>query len=153
MVTALACTQDRWWIFPVWGLTSENWSMAHPVLLCYKCCNKGVSLMACKASLTSRHLRKMSFLTLSWRRGCCRAPTLFFVLSYLNFQTMAQRLWFCFNLGLLPMLQILMSCFFIPNQNSGFPTSSTGGWQVCEFTYRGQTSSHRAASGYLHDCG
>ena len=41
--------------------------MVHPVLLCCKCSNKGVSLMAYKASLTSRHLRKRSFLILPWR--------------------------------------------------------------------------------------
>lgn len=41
--------------------------MMHPVLLCCKCSNKGMSLMAHKASLQSRHLRKRSFLTLPWR--------------------------------------------------------------------------------------
>lgn len=68
LVLLLQPASDTWWIFLVWGLSSESWSMVHCLLLCCKCFNKGVSLMAYKASLTSRHIGKMSFLTLPWRR-------------------------------------------------------------------------------------
>lgn len=68
MVTTSARTQDRWWIFLLWGLISESWSMVQSELLCCKCSNKGMSLVAYKASLTSRHLRKIRFFTLPWRR-------------------------------------------------------------------------------------
>lgn len=68
MVLLLQPASDTWWIFLVWGLSSESWIVVHPLLLCCKCSHKGVSLMAYKVSLTSRHIRKMSFLTLPWRR-------------------------------------------------------------------------------------
>jgi len=68
MVTASDRTRDRWWIFLVWGLISESWSMVHPVLLCCKGSNKAVSPMAYKAIVTSRHWGRMSFLTWPWWR-------------------------------------------------------------------------------------
>lgn len=90
MVLLLQPASNTWWIFLVWGLSSESWSMVHPLLLCCKCFNKGVSLIAYKASFTSRHIRKINFLyfALEKREGCCRPSALLCGLCCLW-----QRLW------------------------------------------------------------